>query len=1633
MSTSPPILGSSQRLRARLRSLLPYALPVLTVVSCGAAIEVHDYYHARTEVAEEALRDSQAYASLIADRLNTRFTELDVASAELLAPHANPAAPSPQVEEALRRYLLSRSSPHTFNVLSPDGETIQWSTAPLVNRTVSKIQDFSSLPHSVDHLLGRVHLRDGTKEAVLPMRVHGDTDDHAGYFLASPYPLNRLLDVQELPSDYRQGWSFTLKDNRDGTSVSRWLDPRGGEPAAPVEAGTTVVSTPVGDYPFSVEADIAPSRVWRTYEKEAPSRWGVEALAFAVLLTAGVLVIRRREREQMQHLTRLTEFNSFMAQINQCVSQAVDEETLLREICDMAIHYAHLKIAFIGRPDESKALQILAVGGPPDCMKGVSISIDPNLPEGRGSVGRVWRGGQPIFNASFTTTEYTQPWQDWAMRQGVRSNAVLPIYRDRRVWAVLSVYHEQAHVFDSQLQALLREISADISNGLEQLYNRRLQKALLDNSVVGILLVRDRVIQMTNTRVAQMLGVSPDSFLNQSAEMLYADRHEYDRVGGIYEQLRAEGEVRVTSVRLSRPDGRIMIADFSGVQLRDLNGNVSVWTIEDVTSRDVAQRLYHALINTADAVLQASSDTEMCDRACADLVQDTLFHAVWIGQVTADDRISVVAHAGEGTGGLEQLDIRVSQPGSASLVAARAWNQQTLAYSNDELGDHADAPWYDFLNDNQWRAVLATPIWRGGSIWAVISFVSPQAMVFDAQSIALCQRVAQLLGHALDTLDAKQRVEKLQVEESLRARHDLLTGLPNRLALEEYMPQALARARRRGTAVGVCMLDLDDFKIVNDSYGHEAGDRLLQELAARVQLGLRQTDYVARLGGDEFVVILEDLDALLPVTQATTVLNQLHVAVETPFQVRADAFATVGMTLGLAFYPLDGDDPDSLLRRADAAMYQSKETKATRKTWWCLASATSARQATDSIPEPVTFNAYGPEAAELLTRAKTFLTQIRQDFVERFYEIVWEMSEGKRILSSLSPEKLERLKQRQVAHLGFLLAPDTTQKDIVTVAERLGEVHALSGMGAALLSESYSIYRRLLIDSLDNAMLRAYDRYHILLTTEIRLQDDKGTQLEAGQAIEQAYFSLLSDPLPAIDSVWPDASARGMEDLARLPGIQAVLLFRMDPSGHLVVEGSAGSKALDLIDVLKDSMGYTVFDTQTAFGQSVTAMAWRTRQRQSCASYAQDSRLTVWRDVMERLGISSSISIPIKQEEEQVAAVLTVFGVYPSQFESLMMQQFARGLQRRWEQVLQRCYSRRAPAVTEERSCQLRERLFSGGLRMYVQPVVNLRTGALLEVEALARLQDENGEIISPAVFLPLLGRNELDRLFHLGLEQILARVKEWDGEGLGVSLAINMPPTYLLNAEGPRWVGDTLRTYGMAASRLTIELLETQSIDPALQSAVIQRFKALGVRVAIDDLGSGYSSLLRLSSLPFDIIKIDQGLLKHIRRTPLQTFSMVKSVLDMGADFRDVVVAEGLEDDEVIEAIRHLGGTYGQGYGIARPMPDTDFPAWYRAYRAALADRTAPANEVKCALGALAYHWMATRGGQDLTEKSVDDCPITRWLAASGLVGSQAAHWHDQCHRGPAPLEASRRFTEWLLEQIVTSSDRQYPAITGT
>ena len=153
------------------------------------------------------------------------------------------------------------------------------------------------------------------------------------------------------------------------------------------------------------------------------------------------------------------------------------------------------------------------------------------------------------------------------------------------------------------------------------------------------------------------------------------------------------------------------------------------------------------------------------------------------------------------------------------------------------------------------------------------------------------------------------------------AHHDQLTGLPNRALLRERLEFILASARRRGNRAAVLFIDLDNFKVVNDSLGHAAGDELLKVVAARLPAALRAVDVVSRHGGDEFLVVLPDVeDEHAPVQVA----EKLLAAISEPMRIEGQS-VSVSPSIGIAIFPRDGDSTEALVKNADAAMYLAKE------------------------------------------------------------------------------------------------------------------------------------------------------------------------------------------------------------------------------------------------------------------------------------------------------------------------------------------------------------------------------------------------------------------------------------------------------------------------------------------------------------------------------------------------------------------------------------------------------------------------------------------------------------------------------------------------------------------------------------
>ena len=259
---------------------------------------------------------------------------------------------------------------------------------------------------------------------------------------------------------------------------------------------------------------------------------------------------------------------------------------------------------------------------------------------------------------------------------------------------------------------------------------------------------------------------------------------------------------------------------------------------------------------------------------------------------------------------------------AGTVVAVNPAFSRVTGYTRDEIvgqnprllksGRHEDdfytALWRDVLEKGQWRG----EIWnrrKDGTVYPEILNISS---VRDANGQAI-----QFVGSFNDISELKA------AEENLRrlAHFDALTGLPNRSLLMDRIEQAMKQTLRRERLLAVCFLDLDGFKPVNDTWGHETGDRLLVEVAQRLQAALRAGDTVARLGGDEFVLLLPDLAT---VDELTLALDRVLASLAMPYP---DAGGTIriGGSIGATLYPFDDTTADGLLRHADHAMYRAKQ------------------------------------------------------------------------------------------------------------------------------------------------------------------------------------------------------------------------------------------------------------------------------------------------------------------------------------------------------------------------------------------------------------------------------------------------------------------------------------------------------------------------------------------------------------------------------------------------------------------------------------------------------------------------------------------------------------------------------------
>lgn len=242
-----------------------------------------------------------------------------------------------------------------------------------------------------------------------------------------------------------------------------------------------------------------------------------------------------------------------------------------------------------------------------------------------------------------------------------------------------------------------------------------------------------------------------------------------------------------------------------------------------------------------------------------------------------------------------------------------------------------------FTAERNYRAMASLPLFKNDLLLGALSIYSTEVTQYSDDQLRLLETVTRLAS------DALANAMHHAVTES-NALTDPLTGLPNARSLHARFDEEVARSERAGTCFQVIMLDLDDFKIVNDTFGHKVGDRMLREVAGLVHSQLREYDFLARYAGDEFVAIVPDVAA----DQVEELRERIEKLVsEFGIDVRSQGRARVGISVGSAVYGKDGQTLDQLLVAADQAMYRAKSQHKTGS----LQSKSTSSHGSKSIPK----------------------------------------------------------------------------------------------------------------------------------------------------------------------------------------------------------------------------------------------------------------------------------------------------------------------------------------------------------------------------------------------------------------------------------------------------------------------------------------------------------------------------------------------------------------------------------------------------------------------------------------------------------------------------------------------------------
>ncbi|WXG55719.1 MAG: EAL domain-containing protein [Candidatus Sedimenticola sp. (ex Thyasira tokunagai)] len=485
------------------------------------------------------------------------------------------------------------------------------------------------------------------------------------------------------------------------------------------------------------------------------------------------------------------------------------------------------------------------------------------------------------------------------------------------------------------------ELAASFNSMTETLQRTTVSRDYVDNilkTMLNTLIVTrpDGTIASANRATLDLLGYEESELVGLAIDRVIADGSiPQDRT--VAHLIKGERITNIEQIYLSKQGHKIPML-FSSSVMRDGEGEILgvVCAATDISERKInEEKLRHTsralgAMHASNVLLTHSrSEQEMADGVCRSIVEQADYQMVWVGlQQEGKDVLLPIAWAGETEeycDGIKQRCREVDGWTECPTVTAAQDGQVAINVATGEAPN--GCYWHCEGHQQRDGSVIALPLLQEREVYGVLTIYSKEEDAFWPEEVTLLKELANDLSYGINTLRTHQKQQQVEEQIAYQAFHDTLTKLPNRAMILQLMDQAVDRIHRRGGEAAILFVDLDDFKLVNDTLGHAAGDDLLCQVTKQLKCVMRGSDMVARHGGDEFIVLIERYgrqEGEVPFEQeAATISSRIMEVLNNPFRVK-EQDTYISASIGISLYPDDAEDAAQLIQHADAAMYRAK-------------------------------------------------------------------------------------------------------------------------------------------------------------------------------------------------------------------------------------------------------------------------------------------------------------------------------------------------------------------------------------------------------------------------------------------------------------------------------------------------------------------------------------------------------------------------------------------------------------------------------------------------------------------------------------------------------------------------------------